>query len=157
MPLFTRLADIAERNAGGASAPQLPAPPSATEPRSPTTAAPAAAVPPTAPDIVPAWLRPFMHWRSMIVQLADQGKDAGLYADLVVDQASGAVLAEIRGADDAGTLERDLFAAVPELQVSPAREQFARELLEAVRAGILELEQADADETPDARSSSGGH
>jgi hypothetical protein len=94
--------------------------------------------PPTpAPPPAAAWLRPFLGYRAMLMHLADAGKDPSLYSDVLVDNISDAQAAAIVAADQvAGTLERDLFAAVPELNQSPERRMFAGALLQELRAGL---------------------
>jgi hypothetical protein len=73
----------------------------------------------------------------MLLHLADAGKDPSLYSDVLVDNISDAQAAAIAAADATdGQLERDLFAAVPELNQSPERRLFAGKLLQELRAGL---------------------
>jgi len=90
-----------------------------------------------APPPAAVWLQPFLGYRSMLLHLADARKDPSLYSDVLVDNISDAQAAAIVAADQAeGALERDLFAAVPELMQSDDRRIFAGKLLQELRAGL---------------------
>jgi hypothetical protein len=92
---------------------------------------------PPAPPPAAGWLRPFLSYRAMLLHLADAEKDPSLYSDVLVDNISDEQAAAIVAADQVdGQLERDLFAAVPELNQSAGRRMFAGKLLQELRAGL---------------------
>ncbi|MEP6494501.1 MAG: hypothetical protein ABJF01_17585 [bacterium] len=134
LPLAHRMIDVAERKREAAEQPAGAARVDRPE-RVPAS---------TSPDIVAAWLRPFMSYKHMLIRLADAGKDGTLYADVVIDNAPPDTIAAIHRADVDGRLETDLYDAIPELLQEPGRRTFAAELLESIRDAVRDIAQQDA-------------
>lgn len=86
---------------------------------------------------VAEWLRPFMQYRQMLLTFADQKKDPALYAGLIADNISDHQATLIAQAQAAGTMELDLFDAVPQLNQSDDRRRFAGALLDNLRAELF--------------------
>jgi hypothetical protein len=105
------------------------------------------AAPTSAPDIMPTWLRPFITYRARLLKLADDEKDATLYADVILDMAPDATLVAALQAHDAGVLEQDLLKAIPELAQTPARQKFTRELVAAIGEGLERMRVEEGEST----------
>jgi hypothetical protein len=122
---------------------------------SPAAAAPPASDPPASapvPDIVPTWIRPFLRYKPLLISVADRGKSAAQYADLIMDQIedSEPLLTAVVDANTAGRLLDDLKAAIPEIAGHPAREKFATELVTAMQESLAEMavDESPADDAP---------
>lgn len=87
--------------------------------------------------IVADWLRPYMQYRGLLLQLADSGQDPTRYAGIMADQVTDEQATLIARAQAAGEMERDLFAAVPQLSQSDQRRRFAGALLETLRVELF--------------------
>jgi hypothetical protein len=130
-PIMNRMLDVAERR-GRRRAPALPPGDTANAssddvPRSP-------APPPS--DIVPAWLRPFMRYKRLLLDAADNGQSVGPIAGMVIENASEETWAAIVEAEQANRLVTDIFAALPELSSTPERRTFAGAIVEELRQEI---------------------
>lgn len=101
-------------------------------------------------DIIPAWLRRFMPYKSFLLSAADNGTDAPAIVELIVKNADETTWAAMLDAYNADSLEGDLYAAMPELRETDERRQFVTELLEDL-ARDLEMNANDGgDEKDDA-------
>ena len=126
-----------------------------TLPSSPAAAADAAtpAMPATAQrptDIVPAWLRPYVGYKSLLIDAADNGTDAPAIAEIVLKRADDKTFAAMIEAERAGCLESDLYAAMPELGATEERRAFVTELLEDIRRDLVANMTDDGSEVSEA-------
>lgn len=101
----------------------------------------------TAPDIVPAWLRPFVRYKGLLIDVADRGKNPSAYSDLVMDVAEDdrGLFNAMQDARTAGRLEADLFAAIPELQNTAERRTFAAELVSNISEALAEMASPESE------------
>lgn len=146
VPVLHRMLDMATgRGARRRSAPAALPAPSESSPSSSST--------PTVPDIVPVWLRPFIGYKHALLGVADRGKAAVQYADLIMDSVEDdeQLLTAVVEANTAGRLLTDLKAAIPEIAGHQERERFAGELVAAIQESLRELtvpDDAPAPATP---------
>ena len=107
----------------------------------PAAAAAAAAPARVAGTIAPKWLQPFRTLAPMLVQLADNGNDPTVYADMAVDQlqVDDALFAAAFDAMNEKRLLSDLLAFAPALNETEQRKQFAAELVARIEEGIRDI------------------
>jgi hypothetical protein len=132
-PILAQLIDRADRNAAARAGDQRVVRRALPSPSAPS-------------DIVPVWLRPFMGYKSLLLQAADKARSASPIAGLIIENADDATWAAMIDADTADRLGADLFAAMPELRDSPTRQAFAEQLLADLRSALREEDANDADE-----------
>lgn len=98
-------------------------------------------------SIIPDWLRQFVGYRGMLLKLADSGRDATLYADVIFDNMEEDTATAFLAADTAGQVEVDVFNAIPELNATPGRRIFVGELLKGLRAAFAESAEEETTDT----------